>query len=76
MMAGSSDFYYLVTRITDKGPGISPKMAKGLFCAFNPSVPISEKGIFTTNGIGVGLTTARSLVKALNGEIYLTSTVG
>ena len=52
------------------------KVSKNLFCTFNPGVPIGQNGKFTTNGIGVGLTTARSLIKALNGEIFIKSTIG
>jgi K+-sensing histidine kinase KdpD len=66
----------LITRITDNGTGLDIKSAKNLFCTFNAGVPINKKGSFTTNGIGVGLTTARSLIKALMGEIYITSSAG
>lgn len=62
---------YLITRITDTGNGIKKKKMKNLFKTFKPE---AEPGVFRSEGIGIGLSTARALVRCLGGNIFVSST--
>ena len=64
---------YLITQIIDTGSGI-PKSHPNIFNAF--SNMSRENKALSTEGVGVGLTTAKNQVHSLGGEIYLRSTVG
>jgi K+-sensing histidine kinase KdpD len=57
---------YLITRITDSGNGIKKEKMKDLFKTFKKMV---NGGILTTEGIGIGNSTARSLASAMGGFI-------
>ena len=60
---------YLLTKVEDKGPCIKPKRLEKLFSMFNSRC----SSFFKTEGIGLGLSTARILTSALQGAIYLNS---
>jgi signal transduction histidine kinase len=61
---------YLVTRITDTGHGIKQEKMKDLFKTFKN---VGKGGILTTAGIGIGLSTARTLTNAMGGFITVKS---
>ncbi len=52
-----SESGFLLTIVSDGGSGIKQEDFGGLFRMFNNT----SKGVFTTKGIGLGLTTAKSL---------------
>ena len=57
--------------VTDHGIGIDPERQSELFARFARAVPRREYG-----GFGLGLWIARETVRAMGGEIWLTSTPG
>lgn len=65
---------YLVTKIIDEGKGINlNKWASGKFKSFNFTGLGNILQQDETSGVGVGLSTASSLSKALGGYLTLTS---
>ena len=64
---------YLVTRIIDTGMGIKKEKMVDLFSTFKKK---GKGGVIRTEGIGIGFSTARALVDALGGSIYVTSEPG
>ena len=66
-----NDLGYLLTVIKDEGHGIEESNISNLFSMFNHA---SQQG-FKTQGIGLGLTTARKLSQAMAGAIHLKSIV-
>ena len=61
------------TTVSDTGPGIPGEAQQRLFNAFTQADPSTTR---RHGGTGLGLTIARQLVDALDGEIDLTSVVG
>ena len=64
-----SKWGYLVTKITDSGIGIKSEMMQDLFSTFKKKNVLSD-------GIGIGLSTARALAIAMGGTIYVSSEEG
>lgn len=69
----SEKWGYLVTRIIDTGMGIKKEKMVDLFSTFKKK---GKGGVIRTEGIGIGFSTARALVDALGGSIYVTSEPG
>jgi|688.fasta_scaffold201627_1 hypothetical protein len=57
---------YLITRISDSGQGIKQEKMADLFKTF-------KKDFKQTDGIGIGLSTAKELCTALGGNIFVSS---
>lgn len=67
----------IVTKVVDFGSGIEKSIMPALFKTFNKKSKGAAKGnIFSTSGIGVGLSTANSLIQTLGGSIHLRSAKG
>lgn len=64
---------YLVTRIIDTGMGIKKEKMVDLFSTFKKK---GKGDVSRTEGIGIGFSTARALIVALGGSIYVTSEPG
>ena len=64
-----AEWGYLVTKITDSGTGIKRDMMKDIFRTFKKKNVLSD-------GIGIGLSTARALAVAMGGIIYVSSQEG
>lgn len=62
---------YLITTINDKGSGIGKKDLSKIFIRFYRGRNIKEK-----EGMGLGLYIAKNIMKAHNGDIRITSSVG
>jgi len=58
---------YLKTSVIDNGRGIAKKKLKTLFYCFKSSLANEE------HGVGIGLSTARTITKALGGTINIES---
>jgi len=58
-----------LTQIVDTGEGINPKGLKDLFQTFNKE----KLAVFKSQGIGIGLSTAKELSTTLGGGIELMS---
>ena len=66
---------YLITTITDMGLGIEKNKIRNVFKTFGDDYEPGES--FSGEGkcsVGAGLSIAKTLTRALAGEIYLTST--
>ena len=64
---------YLITRILDTGNGINKDKMNELFVTFKKR---AKQGAFLTEGIGIGLSTAKSLCSAMGGNIFVNSVKG
>lgn len=69
--------------LTDTGIGIAPEILKNLFTTFNVSVnetrskkPGGGFSFKSTQGIGLGLSTAKSLAQVQGGTVKIQSEVG
>lgn len=68
---GQPRWGYLMTQVIDSGMGINPKNFKGLFQTFSNS----KISVFSSQGVGIGLSTSRQLASAMGGGLYLESKV-
>ena len=59
----------LVTTVKDSGQGIDEQTQKTLFQIFRNTETLKHEGIIRKNGVGIGLTICKYLVKFMNGII-------
>ncbi|MBL8448099.1 MAG: CHASE domain-containing protein [Zoogloeaceae bacterium] len=70
---GASGEEYLAVTVTDSGIGIAPELQDGIFDAFAQADTSTTR---SHGGTGLGLAMAHRLVKAMGGEISLSSAQG
>ena len=63
---------FLLTVVEDTGCGIKESELESLFSMFNRKAT----SYFTTSGIGIGLSTVKTLTKAMQGAVHLRSIEG
>ena len=65
----SENWGYVMCQVIDSGQGIEPSVVKKLFKTFSQF----DVSVFKSQGVGIGLSTAKQLCQAMGGAIMLES---